>query len=243
MRRSKAIVQEVLDVIQVTDSVYHHLAYTRPLVEVLVGEVRRILPAGRVLVIGPNELLPAVLDKLGYEVDLWVLDGLPLSDELRRRASRSGAADEVAATVGPPADVVVVPYMVEAASLEPSVLLTRLAGNLTEAGWIVVASRQPGELRRRLRAKGWAGFEVILPPSPTWPALPLQRLLTARALAQAAAGEFRVVRAKLVIDHREYLAVEPLSIFRWLKRKLAYLVKVAMPQVRDCVVVTMVRSG
>jgi hypothetical protein len=243
VNRSSKIVREVLDVLEVTDSVYHHLAYTRPMVEVLVTEVGRIAPAGRVLIIGPNELLPAVLIKLGYEVDLWVLDGLPLSDELRRRASRSGTVDEVVDSVGPPVDIVVVPYTVEAASLEPSALLTRLAGNLSEEGWMVVASRQPGELRRRLRARGWAGYEGILPPSPTWPALPLRRLLTARTLAGAVAGNFRVVRARLVIDHREYLAVEALSVFRWLKRKLAHLVKLAVPQFRDCVVVTMVRSG
>ena len=50
------LVQGVLDHLPVTDFVYHHLAFTRPLVDTLVREVQRT-SARRVLVIGPNELL------------------------------------------------------------------------------------------------------------------------------------------------------------------------------------------
>ena len=166
-------VQGLLDVLPVIDSVYHHLAFTRPLVDALVAAVQRVGPTGRVLVIGPNELLAQALGALGYDVDLWVVDGLPLSEEVLHRASRCGSLEQVLA--GPaahPADVVVAPYIAEAAAAEPVELLNVLRSQVREGGSLIMACRQPGELRRRLRmilkAKNVArARQGDLPPSPT----------------------------------------------------------------------------
>ena len=243
------IVQGVLDVLPVTDNIYHHLAFTRPLVDALVGEVRRAGPTGRVLVIGPNELLPQVLVELGYEVDLWVLDGLPLSEGIRRRASRCGPLDEIiGATAAHRADVVLVPYVAEAAGLEPSQLLRALSTHVKRSGRVVMVCRQPGELRRRLRGalrkvKATIPSDDIFPLSPTWPTLPSRRLLTSRDLARAGGGQFRVVRAEMVIDHRAYMTTEALTVWKWVLKEVLHLAKSAVPRLRDCTMVTLVPTS
>src|SRR5262245_8226050 len=141
-------VQDVLDVVPVTDTVYDHLAFTRPLVDALVRAVRSVSPAGRVLVIGPNELLPAVLTDLGYDVDLWVVDGLPLSATSMRMASRAGPVEDLlVADGGPLADLVVAPYLLESVREEPDQALSAIGRNVKPGGYLVVACRQPGELR------------------------------------------------------------------------------------------------
>jgi hypothetical protein len=239
------VAQGVLDLLPVTDNVYHHLAFTRPLVDAIVAEIRQVEPTGRVLVIGPNELLPRVLIGLGYEVDLWVLEGLPLSEDVRRLASRCGSLDEILESPAiRRADVIVVPYVAEAAELEPSQLLMRLSAHLNRGGRIVMASRQPGELRRRLqwlrRAKLPMASGDPYPLSPTWPILPPRRLLTAADLARAGDAQFRVARSRLVVDHRACITIEALGLPKWLLKECLYLAKVAVPGFRDCTLVTLV---
>jgi hypothetical protein len=241
-------VQDLLDVLPIVDSVYHHLAFTRPLVDALVAAVRRSGPTGRVRVIGPNELLAQALITLGYDVDLWVLNGLPLSEEVIAGASRRGSLEDV---LGAPADkladVIVAPYIAEAAALAPVELLKVLKAGLREAGTLIVACRQPRELRHRLygvlRAMNAVGpEESVLPPSPTWPALPARRLLTSRDLTVAAAGLFSVTRSELVNDHRACMTSEALSLWKWIAKEALHAAKQAVPGFRDCALVTLVSS-
>ena len=243
-----AAAQDLLDVLPVVDNVYHHLAFTRPLVDALVTEVRRIAPVGRVLVIGPNELLAQVLIKLGYDVDLWVVDGLPLSDDALGYATRCGSLEQIlGSSAGQLADVIVVPYIAEAAAIEPRELLNVFRANMRNSGSLVMACRQPGELRHRLhrilRALHVVGAqESALPPSPTWPKLPAMRRLTSRDLALAGTGMLSVARSELVIDHRACMTSEALSLWKWLAKEGLHAAKVAVPAFRDCTVVTLVSS-
>jgi hypothetical protein len=242
-------VQDVLDVLPVTDNVYHHLAYTRPLVDALVDEVRRHTRTGRVLVIGPNELLPQVLIHLGYEVELWVLDGLPLSEVLQRRASRFAALDDVLSSpADQPADVILAPYVAEATALDPGRLLVVLGASLQQSGRLVMVSRQPGELTRRLRtalSKSYAGArdDRAPAPSPTWPALPARRVITKRDLIQAGGGRFTTERLSLVTDHRACLTTQALSLPKWLGKEAIQLAKHAVPAFRDCWFASFVTSA
>jgi len=247
--RVEDLAQGVLDVLPVTDTIYHHLAFTRPLVDSILRAVRVATPAGRVLVIAPNELLPAVLVELGYQVDLWVVDGLPLSKENLQLASRRGQLDEV--LLEPPTqlvDVVILAYGAEAAILEPAELLHRLRRHVREGGYVVLACRQPGDIRRRLRAvlrklRANVRQDYAYPPSPTWPALQSRRLLTSRDLVRAVGGHFRVMGSRYVIDRRAHLTTEALGLGPWLLKQGLHLAKLAVPPLRDCVLVTMVADA
>jgi hypothetical protein len=248
LTRGDDYVQSVLDTLPVTDTVYHHLAFTRPLVDALVGAVRLAVPAGRVLVIGPNELLPRVLVEFGYDVDLWVPDGLPLSQEMQRLASRKGALDDILGIARDHSfDVIVVPYVAEAVTIDPARLLLTLSGHLKSDGFVVLACRQPGELRRRLR-EAFRKVDSptkpanVYPLSPTWPAPPAKRLLTKNDLAHAGAGRFRVVAAELIIGHRAYLTTEPLGVWKWIVRVALHLTKVAVPTFRDSAMFVLVHT-
>jgi hypothetical protein len=247
-RDSGDSVRDLLDVLPVVDNVYHHLAFTRPLVDALVAEVRRIAPAGRVLVVGPNELLAQVLVKLGYEVDLWVVDGLPLSDQALNHASRRGGLEQILGSpADQPADMVVVPYVAEAASIELPELLKLLRVHMRASGSLIVACRQPGELQHRLhrilRTLHAVGpQESVLPPSPTWPNLPARRRLTGHDFAIAGGGLFQVARTELILDHRACMTSEALSLWKWLAKEGLHAAKVAVPAFRDCALVTLVTS-
>ncbi len=237
------LVQSVLDVLPVTDFVYHHLAFTRPLVDALVREVARSHPR-RVLVVGPNELLAAVLIDIGFEVELWILDGLPLSDELQRRASRRGSLDEVLSSADMGADVVVAPYVVEAAELEPVDSLRILGRSLAPGGSLIVAARNPGEPKRRWRGNRTDAARTDLPPSPAWPRLPARRALAIGELIEAGrAAGLDAVRAVHVTDHHAFLATEPLSVARWAAKRGMYIAKRTVPALRDCSLVTYVSSN
>jgi hypothetical protein len=242
-------IQGVLDLLPVTDTIYHHLAFTRPLVDGLARAVREATPAGRVLIIGPNDLLPQALLKLGYEVDLWIVNGLPLSSVNFPLASRRGPLDEILlAAPERQADVVVIPYAAEASELEPAALLQRLADSVRRGGYLILASRQPGDLRRRVRRalrkiRGTAPPDDAFPPSPTWPALPARRLLRKQDWATVCEGQFRMVRSRFVNDQRAHITTEALGVWRWLLKGGLHFAKASVPGFRGCVVVTLLRSG
>src|SRR5262245_14161140 len=170
--RTGELVQRILDNLPVTDTVFHHLAFTRPLVDALVEAVRAARSSGRVLVIGANDLLPQALIQLGYDVELWIISGLPLSRSNHRQGSSQGTIDEVLQwKQGEKFDIVVAPYAAEAAKQELGEVLGTLSDRVRAGGHIILASRQPGELRRRVRATlRLAGLETrpdpIFPPSP-----------------------------------------------------------------------------
>ena len=232
-------VQRVLDALPVTDFVYHHLAYTRPLVDAVVEEVQRVDGGGRVIVVGPNELLPAVLVDLGYEVELWVLEGLPLSQSLTPLAVRTGPLDEVLAI--PPqrrAAVLLAPYAIEAAAADPEAVIDQLAANVEPGGHLIAAVRRPGEMLRRIR--GTSRGDTLLPPSPSWPRLPARRLPTARELAAAGRGAIAVERIREVKDHRAYLRSEAMKVPRWAAKAGVSLAKSVVPSLRDCTLITYV---
>jgi hypothetical protein len=247
--RVEELVSSVLDVLPITDTVYHHLAFTRPLVDALVRATYQATPIGRVLVIGPNDLLPQALMELGYEVDLWVVDGFPLSDSNLRWASRQGPLDTIIEILPKHrADLVLVPYAAEAASLEPAELLRTLRPHVREGGYLVMACRQPGDIRRRLRKillkeRSGTPLDDTFPPSPTWPALPARRLLTGEDVVRASSGQFKVVRSQFVIDHRAYITTEAMGLWRWLLKVGLHLAKVAVPRFRDCTLVTLTTIG
>ncbi|HZQ49644.1 MAG TPA: hypothetical protein VFB69_04985 [Candidatus Dormibacteraeota bacterium] len=235
--------QRVLDTLAVTDLVYHHLAFTQPLVDVLVRETSRQNPR-RVIAIGPNELLAAVLIDLGFDVDLWLLDGLPLSDDLRSRASRSGQLEEVLARPADIlADIVLAPYVVEAWSAEPAATLQLLAASVAPGGKLIVAVRSPDELKRRWRrTRGPTPDDM--PPSPVWPRLQnMQRLGAAQLVSAGDRAGLAAIRVLRTTDHRAFLRTEPLSVSRWGSKTVGHVAKRLIPAIRDCTVVTYARSN
>lgn len=239
------LLDDVLNELAVTDSVFHALAHTLPLTEALVERVRRLRPGGRVLAIAANELLVEALDRLGYDLELWHVPAGSMSDELRARAARNGSLDELLEAPAGTWDLVVLPFVLEACAEHPVQVLERLAGRLAPGGSIVAAYRQSGAIEHRLRAA--LGRPALLDPvlhpphvSLSWPALVARRGVGPAELhGWAARAGLEVEAADLVLERRATVPVEAMSLAGWLKAQALHLAKRRLPAVRDCVVATL----
>ena len=236
---SGELVRCTLDLLEVTDRVYHELRRTVPLVTALVEEVRRLPGPLRVVAIAPNELLLKVLAGLGHRVEVWRVDPAVLGEEAAALTTRRGSLDKVLAEAPPPADLLLLPYVLEAAAEEPARVLRRLGVD----GRLVVACRHSGALIYRRRAI--AGRPLLDPPAPPrislgWPDLPPRRVIARGDLAALAAEAGLVLeRQRLVIDRTATSAVQAMSLSAYLGARLKHLAKHLVPPWRDCIVATL----
>src|SRR2546423_10789624 len=176
------LVTRILDVLPVTDRVFHDLRLTEPLVLALVQRVRRLRTAGRILIVAPNITLTRALLELGYQVELWQVDGGTLTDDLAELVVDRALLDALLAR---PADadrydVIILPYVLEAAAQHPAHVMDALRQRLHPGGALLLAYRQAGSLSNRIR--GAAGRPTLPDPvfgsngmSFSWPAPPARR--------------------------------------------------------------------
>lgn len=241
------LLDDVLNELQVTDRVFHALKQTMPLVEELVTTVRRLAAEGRILVVGSNSLLAAALHSLGYQVELWHLPGADLTGAMKSLVTRTGDLDTLLTPgdVAPSFDVIVLPYILEAASESPAAVLTRLRDLLRPGGCLLVSSASVGRLLYRLRG---ATGRSQLPESErerttislAWPALAPQRTIDQWELRQwAGRGGYSVERLVAIMDATATNPIVAMRFQDWLIATAAYLVRKNVAAFRDCLVVTL----
>lgn len=242
------LLDQLLDVLPVTDTAFHALHHTQPLAEALLQRARQLLPnGGRVLLVAPNELLTEALSRLGYELGIWHVAPGSMSDELCLTASRSGDLDELlTGSLGPPGwDLVVLPYVLEAARLHPVELLGRLRSVLAPGGKLVVAYRRVGSLESRLN--GLRGRPSLPDPylhrrhvSLSWPNLGSRRRFgSAELRVWCGLAGFRIEQESLEKDSHATVPIEVMSIRHWLGAHARDAAKHSIPSLRDVGVATL----
>jgi hypothetical protein len=242
VRDERALLDQLLDVMPVTDTAYHAMHHTQPLAEALVRRVRRLRPdGGRVLLIAPNELLTAALSELGYELGIWHVTEGSMSDELCRMADRCGSLDDLLmGSHGPPHwELILVPYVLEAARLHPAELLQRLRKVLAPGGRLVVAYQRVGSLEVRLN--GLRGRAPLPDPymhlrhvSLSWPNLGCRRRFGSAELeAWCAIASFRVEDESFERDKQATVPIDAMSVRHWLGAHARGAAKRAFPTLRD----------
>jgi SAM-dependent methyltransferase len=247
-KNEKALLDQMLDVMSVTDTAYHALHHTQPLAEALLRRVRRLRPnGGRVLLIAPNELLTAALFELGYEVGIWHVTEGSMSDELCRMADRCGSLDDLfKGSLGSPHwDLILLPYVLEATRLHPAELLQRLRKALAPEGRLVVAYQRVGGLEVRLN--GLRGRALLPDPylhlrhiSLSWPNLGCRRRFGSVELeAWCALVGFGIESESFELDKQPTIPIDAMSIRHWLGAHARSAAKRAFPSLRDVGVATL----
>jgi hypothetical protein len=242
-------VLDVLDELSVTDTVFHDLAYTRPLTAHLLDAVDERPRSDRVLLVGPNVALAQALVDQGRPVEIWHVPGVALTENLRANVTRVGELDMLFEAVPTDAsfDVIVLPFVLDSAPAGPATLLTAVANITAPGGVVVVALRRAGSLDARLRAV--AGRSVLSAEanrrhSWSWPSGTPHRLLDTEELRAAArAAGFRLAAVESVVDARATTVVEALPFTRWLRLHAADAAKRAVPALRDTLVATLTPFG
>jgi len=237
----------VLNELQVTDRVFHALKQTMPLVEELVATVRELAGEGRILVVGSNSLLATALHDLGYQIELWHLPGADLTGAMKRFVSRTGDLDALLTPPesAPAFDIIVLPYVLEAASESPALVLSRLRSLLRPGGCVLIASASVGRLLYRLR--GLTGRSQLpeaereqTTVSLSWPALAPQRTVDRWELGRwARRGGFAVEKLAPVMDTNATNPIVAMRLQDWLIANAAYIVRSNFPALRDCLVATL----
>ena len=242
------MLDEMLDVLPVTDMAYHALHHTQPLTAALLRRVRQLRrDGGRVLLVAPNELLTLAVRRLGYDVGVWHVTTDSMSDELCRMASRSGSLDELlAASLGPARwDLIVLPYVMEAAQAHPVEQLQRLREALAPGGRLVVAYRRVGSLENRIA--GVRGKNTLPDPylhrrrvSLSWPNLePRRRIGSAELRAWCAMAGFRLEEETFERDSHATVPIDVMSTRHWLGAQVRSAAKRVAPSLRDVGVATL----
>lgn len=244
----RQLLDQMLDVLPVTDMAYHALHHTQPLAEALLRRVRQLRPdGGCVLLVAPNELLTVAVRRLGYDVGVWHVTTGSMSYELCRMASRSGSLDELlTASLGPARwDLVVLPYVMEAAQVHPVEQLQRLREALAPGGRLVVAYRRVGSLENRIA--GVRGRNTLPDPylhrrhvSLSWPNLePRRRFGSGELRAWCTVAGFRVEDETFERDSKATVPIEVMSVRHWLGAHVRSAAKRVAPSLRDIGVATL----
>jgi hypothetical protein len=183
-----------------------------------------------------------VLIRLGYETDLWQVPNAVITDELRTRVTRTAPLDDLLRSVTPtePYEVIVLPYVVEAAREEPAVLLSRLAGWLGPEGAMVAGIRlrvAESRLGRIQRAGRPAAFSL------SWPTLPAVRTPEFDEVrAWFALAGLHVREGGHVIDRTATVPIRAMTIRNWFAALTAHYIRLAVPGMRDCYAATLLRG-
>ena len=125
MTVSDDIVYRVLDELSVTDTVYHDLAYTRPLIVHLLDAVTGRPQRGRTLLVGPNIALAQALVDKDWPIEIWHVPGVTITEDMRANVTRVGDLDTLFGedVSDDTYDVIVLPFVLDAALADPSALL------------------------------------------------------------------------------------------------------------------------
>jgi hypothetical protein len=235
---------EILDHLPVTERQFHHLKFTSPLVAALGARVlaHHASPA-RVLIIGPESLLPLALRRMGYDVDLWdFAEGYLAGDApalVRARVTPEQLAAGEAALPAGGYDVIIAPFILESLPASPAPFLRLLRSGLRPGGSLLLATANLGRLDRRwLAATGGdpaqadAGGHVSL----SWPTLPRRRLYHHDQIAgEAVDVGLRVRESAWVLAEEPFTLIDPLGPAAYLRRKAADWLMRLMPSTRHVV--------
>lgn len=242
---TSSFLDEVMDGLAVTDRVFHGLKQTFPLVNYLLDRIRQVPSANRILVVGPNTLLAKALQESGYSVELWQVPSGSLTGDLKSLVARWAPLDDLMDRVEAAGlfDVIVLPYILEAASEEPDAVLTRLRAGLSPGGRILVASASAGRLIYRLRAVlGRSQLQPGGPPpvSLSWPSLPVRRLLDPSSLGHWAGNAgFQITKYDLIMDRDATMPIDAMRVKDWLLAEGTHLIRSTVPGLQDCLFATL----
>jgi SAM-dependent methyltransferase len=245
MTLSEDVVHRVLDELPVTDTVYHDLAYSRPLTVHLLDEVTASRQGSRTLLVGPNIALAQALVDQDWPVEIWHVAGVTITEDMRARVTRSGDIDTL---FGEPVgddtyDVIVLPFVLDAALVDPSALLEVVRRMTRPRGTIIATLRRAGALEARLRAVGGRSLLTTDPNlrySWSWPSATARRRLDLEALRAAAhAAGFRLVRTEEVVDALATAGVDAMTVTSWVRAHVHHAIKQAAPALRDTLVATL----
>jgi glycosyltransferase involved in cell wall biosynthesis len=244
VRPTREIVEAVLDRLPITDRVYHHLDYSKPLVVELVERIRRALsPPARVLLVGPDSLLAETLVSLGYAVDVWHFRQGHLTDEMLARVRADVTPERLAEGDFPPADepyeLVVVPLVVESVPGSPATFLRALQRLLTPSGTLLVATTNVARLDLRVMSalgrstrSAYPSFHVSL----SFPPLPRLRYYHREELLDLArqAG-WRIRDSAYVTAHAACSTIDPHPPLEYALGQVAQGVMRVWPSARQAV--------
>lgn len=236
-----ALARHTLERLDVTDTVYHDLRYAEPLVVEILRAIRARPRAKRILLIAANATIEHALTALGYEVDAWQAEGATPTSEPVAAASATRPLDDVLRSeVRGDYDVVLLPFVLEAATDGPVAVLGRMRSLVGRDGALVVISRHQGALHLRMRAV--AGHTTLgasadrRTVSWSWPTLPERRLFeTGELHSWAREARYRVATERFILDREAFLRVDALGMTRWIGAIAAHRVKRAVPSLRDAV--------
>jgi hypothetical protein len=245
MSASDTTVLDVLDELPVTDTVYHDLAYTRPLTARLLEAVAGRPKSDRILLVGPNVALAQALIAEGRPVEIWHVPGVAIIEELRPKVTRVASLDALfeEPTDRGPFDVVVLPYVLDSVKAEPAHVLSMVRGINAPGGIILVTARRAGSLQARLRA--FTGRSILsagsnLRHSWSWPSAGPHREFDIEGMRAAArSAGFRLAAAERVVDSQATAGVDALPTTLWLRALVAGAAKRALPALRDTLVATL----
>jgi hypothetical protein len=245
MTVSDAFVHQVLDDLPVTDTVYHDLAYTRPLTVHLLDAITGRSKRGRTLLVGPNiALAQALVDKC-WPIEIWHVPGVTITEEMRAHVTRVGNLDALFGELNSDDayDVIVLPFVLDAALADPAALLETVRRMTRPDGNVIVTLRRAGALEARLRAvagRSLLATDPSLRYSWSWPSASARRRLDVATLRFAAhAAGFRLVQAEAVIDASATAGVDAMTIASWVRAHIFHAVKHAVPALRDTLVATL----
>ena len=244
-RRARLVADDILDVLPVTDRVYYHLDYWKPLVADLAARVERAhAPGARVLLVGSDSLLALVLLRLGYDVHLWHFEEGHLVDEIKPRVRELVRLEELERGEVPateePFDVIVAPFIFDSITSSPVRLLSALRRLLTCDGSLIVAAGNERSVDlRMLMAAGrstahkYAERYVSL----SFPPLPRRRAYQREDLAShCEAAGLRVIESACVIAHPACSPIEPAAPVRYLAFQVQHRIAQVVPSTRHVVV-------
>jgi|GEM_PF-2005851 hypothetical protein len=239
---ARRFAEDVLDGLDITERAYHHLHFSLPLVAELVHRAARLMPRGRLLLVGGNALLAECLVRLGYGLEVWQFPGTYLTGALAPLVSRCLRLEDLE-DAGLPRGayrLVIVPLVLESLPGSPEGFLRSLRRAIAPGGRALVATANQSALGVRLAAAVGRPFfprpeEAAI--SLSWPALPRRRLYHRDELVDVCrrAG-FQTLRCDYIIGERAFLEMEPLNVQDYAFRKLRRLLAWGMPSMRDVIV-------
>lgn len=238
-----------LERLQVTDLVYEDLWASRSLTRSLAqAVVAAVASGGRVLAIGPNPHLAAVLRDLGYDLEVWGYGNQVFENVDTDATPPTLRPDDLMAVTPGGYDGIVVCLALERHASPPAETLAALRQGLRRDGALVVAAEQAGRLGRRLGALRGRGLAVApaapMPPqagevSWNWPGGPAAWVLSEGDWRDAARTAGLAVTTVAYTSGRTPVPrTAPLKVSGYLKAYLRHSLKAVLPRWRDMLVFT-----
>lgn len=247
-RKAKRTVEERHDTLQVTDRVWHHIDFTKPLVVEMVDELLEAQPApARVLLIGCDSLSAYTLEDLGYDITLWHFAEGYLTDDLLERVDRIVSPEALSGNgelrSEPRFDAVVVPLILESLPANAVEFLSSLRRILAPSGTVILATTNARRLDLRLLTLLGRDTTAAFPKfhvSFSFPPLPRLRYYQADELERTLklAG-LRSRRRRYVLSHAAYSDIDPHPPARFLKLILSQWLMKLLPSTRPAILLSL----